>query len=314
MRFIITCLTLFSVLAITAACGGTEAPAPTVAPIVPTEPAAAAQSQPTAPATQAAPAAANGASAFADALANAKQAQVYRVELELKASGQFADLATSQSPSDTELVLISMNGAVRNQDAQLNLSGVFASLITGFLGFTDTDGVELLNVGDHAYIKGTLSDSSEDKWYDLGSSQDVQAPLTPASLLESLEQANLNAADFQQTGTQALDGQQCTVYTGDRAAVIAAFSSVGANQAEPLDPSMVDDAAINFYICPDGYLHQMTMTLTAHEPENPEQKGTFTLNLHIFDIDSSDINIVAPTGAEPLQMPGIPGTPATPTP
>jgi hypothetical protein len=320
MRLLATILTLLTVLAAAAACGGAPAaPAPTTAPVAPaatseTIPATTAPQPTTAPAATQASGSSAAPGSFAEALANAKAAQTYRVELELKASGQFAALAGDQGAGDQELVLISLNGAVDEQNSDLTLSGAFASLITGFLGFDDPDGVQLLTVGDHSFIRGTLANSTEEKWYDLGESQDVQAPLTPGSLLDSLEQANLNVADFQQTGTETLDNQQCTVYEGDREAVIAAFGSVGANQGEPLDPSTVDDASMEFYICPDGYLHQMTMSLTAHEPETPDQKGTFALNLHIYDIDSSDINIVAPTDAEPLQLPGIDVSTPTSTP
>jgi len=291
----------------------TNAPAPTTAPAATSAPAA--TTAPTAASTNpTAATSSSGNSEFEKALQNAKEAKVYRVDMALKASGVLLGGgagAPGASPSTEPETLMTMSGSVVNEDSDMKVGGLLMGLMAGFLGFDPEKEVEFLKVGDNNYIKGTLSGKTESEWYILEGSDDAtQTPVSPSRLLESLEEANLKPEDFTKSGTETLDGISCDVFTADKAAVVKAFGSIGTSD-EPLDPETVDDANLKFYICSDGYLHQMMMQLTAHEKETPANKGVFDLTMHVFDINS-DIKIEEPKDAKPLEMPNF-GAEETPT-
>lgn len=339
-------------LALAAACGGPAAPAavptvpplaaptlaaiptlvaptaeviPTLAPPPTTAPTTAATAAPptTAPETTQLPAATTAATAaapaggagssFAEALKNSQSTKVYRMELSLKASGDLANLGGSSTPSTEELTLLTMKGAINDQDSDLTLGGIFAQLITGFLGFDGTEDVRMVTVGKQGYINGKLSGTTEAKWYVLpGDQNSVQTPVDPQKILESFSKSNLGADEFTKTGTETLDNVQCDVYSGTREAVVKAFQDVGGNQT-PVDASTVDAADMKFYLCSDKFLHQITMNVAVHDKAKPDQKGTFALFMHLFDINGN-IKIEAPANAEPIKIPGFDLATPSPTP
>lgn len=297
----------------------TATPLPaTATPLPPTAPPQPPAATPV-PATQPAGGSASSGSIFGAALAKLKSATSYRVELETTGKGSLglgaeatpAPNTTPPPPANQEVTMISMEGEVNAGNSHFKLQGLFAA----FLGVDPDKSIEVITVGDKSYIHGPipLLGAAEDKWYqlDAGEASVAKPPLTPGSFLESFTLTDANASEFKKTGTEGLDNRSCDVYSGDKSVIQKAFKDVTqATGGEDL--SAVDSAEFQFWICDDGLLHQIRMSLEGHEKDKPDQKSSFLIQMHIYDM-GSDIKIEAPPNAEPLKMPSF-FSAGTPTP
>ncbi len=274
---------------------------------------------PSAQATNTAGGIASSSSIFGAALAKLKNATAYRVELETTGKGSLglgsaetpAPNTTPLPPANQEVTMISMEGEVNGANSHFKLQGLFAA----FLGVEPNKSIEVITIGDKSYIHGPipLLGAAEDKWYQLdsGEASVAKPPLTPGSFLESFTLTNANASEFKKTATEGLDNRSCDVYSGDKSVIQKAFKDVTqATGGEDL--SSVDSAEFQFWICDDGFLHQIRMSLEGHEKDKPDQKSSFLIQMHIYDM-GTDIKIEAPPNAEPLKMPSF-FTAGTPTP
>ncbi len=334
MKFHISVLTLLMLLALLAsACSGgapaalqptevqsipTATPAPTNTPVPPTDTPVPPTQTPAAVATTALSGNASGLSGiFGSALDKAKAATVYRVDMQMSARGAFGALSQEGTPApavNQDVPLFSINGEVKDQDSHFKMQGFIAA----FLGADPTKGLEVTTVGSKAYIHGPVPmlGATEDKWYEMPASQAsaVKPPLTSQSFLDSLTQSGMNPNDFKKTGTETLDNQSCDVYTGDKDAVMKAFQDVGKAAGGTGDSNQVIDTAdFKFWICSDGFMHQVRLSVEGHDKTKPDQKGSFLMLLHLSDLNGSDIQIQAPANAEPLKMPSFLNL-GTPTP
>jgi hypothetical protein len=269
------------------------------------------------PATSTSGGGASTGSIFSAALEKAKDATSYRVDMQTTGKGAFgsggpetpAPNVTPLPPANQELTMISMHGEVNGTNSHFRLQGLFAA----FLGVDPTKSLEVITVGDKSYIHGpvALLGASEDKWYELPADESSVAkpPLTPGSFLESFTLSGVNASEFKKTGTESLDDRSCDVYSGDKSLIEKAFKDVG-QATGGQDLSSIDSAEFKFWICDDGYLHQIRMAVEGHETDKPDQKNSFVVQMHLFDL-GADIKIEAPSNAEPLKMPSFinPGTP-----
>lgn len=292
-------IVLFALIAFVAAgCGG--APAPTETPLPPTI--APTVVPPTA--IPAAPSAQGGT--LVDALNQVKAATTYRVDLSISGQGNFAagGVPTPEAgAADKPVILVVMQGEVKGKDAHFTLQGE----LTSFLGIDPSKTFEVISSDGKAYLKGPvpLLGATEEKWY-LAPEQAAsvaQPPLTPGSFLESFGDAGINPADFKETGTEALDNKSCKIFAGDKSAVVNAFSKLGgATGATQEDLDSIDNAEFKFWVCDDGYLHQIKMLIEGHEKDKPDQKGQFEILMKISDFNG-DITITPPADAIPLQLP-----------
>lgn len=291
------------------------APAPTVAPVptatlVPT----------TVPATQAptvaAPAAESGA--LLDSLNQVKAAKSYRVNLQVTAEGGFAGI-TGPTPvpgtASTPVTLVQMTGEVNEKDAHFTIQGLFMSN----LGIEPDQPFEVISHGGNAYLKGPvpLLGAMEEIWYKAPAQAAgvAQPPLTPGAFLESFGETGINPGDFAKAGTESLDGKTCEIYSGDKSAVVNAFTRLGgASGATQEDLDSIDSAEFKFWVCDDGFLHQVKMGIVGHEKEKPEEKGSFEIFMKISDFNT-DIQITPPADAKLLELPDLstPPAPTTPT-
>jgi hypothetical protein len=245
------------------------------------------------------------------ALEKAKGATAYRVDMQVTGKGNFglgaADTpepnAPSPTPANQEITLVTLKGEVNGKESHLALQGLFAA----FLGVDPSKAVEVITTADKTYIHGPvpLIGASEDKWYELpaGESSVASPPLTSNSFLESITSAGLDPADFQKTSTERLDNRSCDVYSGNKAAVEKTFKSVG-QTAGTSDWSSVDTAEFKFWICDDGFLHQVRLAASGHLKDQPDQTGSFLMQMHIYDF-GTNIKIEAPANAELLNMPSF---------
>jgi hypothetical protein len=253
------------------------------------------------------------------ALEKAKGASVYRVDMQVTGKGNFGlggpatpePNATPPTPTDQEVTLVSMQGEVNGKDSHLTLQGLFAA----FLGIDPTKSLEVISTGDKYYIHGpvALLGANEDKWYELpaGESSVATPPLTPNSFLDSFTSTGLDPKDFQKTSTESFDNRQCDVYSGDKVVIDKIFKSVG-QAAGAGNWSTIDSAEFKFWICDDGFLHQLRLAAAGHSQEQPDQKGSFLMQMHVYDF-GTNIKIEAPANAELLNMPSFINL-GTPTP
>ncbi|MDL1895654.1 hypothetical protein FBQ82_05235 [Anaerolineae bacterium CFX7] len=282
---------------------------PTVTPVPPTA----------VPPTVAAPSDNSAASgALAQALLKTRDAQAYRVKLEITGKGDFAaaDGATA-TPNDAQPVtLVAIQGEVNQQDAHFSTQG----FLNASLGRDPAKPFEVIMHNGNAYFKGPVPviGAGEEKWYQAPPeiASIAQLPLSPEQFLKSFSESGFEPADFKLAGAETLDGQACQVYAGDKSAVANAFSKLaGATGATQQDLDAIESAEFKFWACADGYLHQVKMGIVGHDPNDPAQNGEFGLLLQLADLNGN-ITITPPADAElfvlPTEMPSEPA--ATPTP
>jgi hypothetical protein len=294
------------------------APAPTATPVPPT---AVPTTVPTTavPPTTAPSSSSTGNDTLAQAMTKAKEATTYRVNLNITGKGSFT-AAGGPTPSanapDQPVTLVTMRGEVNDKNAHFVVQG----LLTAFLGIDANQPFEIITYEGDGYVKGPipLVGATEAKWYKAPpqAAQIVQPPLTPSSFLGSFGDVGISLTDFKLTGSESLDTQTCQVFAGDKSAVVNAFSRLGgATGATQEDLDSIDSAEFKFWVCGDGYLHQVKMAIEGHDKTDATQKGSFEFLMQMSDFNG-DITITPPADAELLQLP----TPApqqpqvTPTP
>ena len=311
--FSISIVLLFLLTVLISACAS---PTPTPTPVPPT----ATPVPPTnVPPTVAAPSgnpAAEGT--LAQALGKARDAKTYRVNLSITGKGNFmaAGGPTPTANANEPVTLVTMQGEVNHEDAHFVIQG----LLTSFLGIDPTKPFEVISANGNAYVKGPvpLVGATEEKWYQAPpqAASIAQPPLSSAAFLNSFGEAGINPSDFKLSGTETLDGKQCEVYAGDKAAVVNAFNKLGGSTgATQEDLDSIENAEFKFWVCDDGYLHKVKMAIEGHDQTAPTQKGAFELLLQLSDFEG-DITINPPADAIPLQLPtAVPQeSVATPTP
>lgn len=321
LRFGMILLCLLIALFIVA-CGGGEPTAtlvpPTPVPTVVPPTAVPATQAPTTQAPTVQPAS-NGTQggALMDALNHVKAAATYRVDLTIQGQGNFtggAGPTPEAGAEDKPTTLVVMQGEVNGKDAHFTLQGV----LTSFLGIDPAKTFEVISYGGKAYVKGPvpLLGALEEKWYEAppSASSVAQPPLTPGSFLESFGESGINPADFKLDGSESLDGKSCQVYSGDKSAVVNAFNKLGgATGTTQEDLDSIENAEFKFWVCDDGFLHQVKMLVEGHDKNKPDQKGSFQILMKIMDFNG-DIKITPPADAIPLKLQGQETPAATPTP
>lgn len=206
-----------------------------------------------------------------------------------------------------ELVQQSGDGAPETWKGEVRVPDVHYTYSTG------TEQRELITVGNDFYLRNNKSQGVE--WFLLPETEhhtyNIQAPRPTITELAGFygtpgeaQTAILNS--YRKTATVALDGQSCEVYAMDKRAAASNFLNLWTQKEHlfpPADESaaIFEQAEIKVWLCRDGYLHQLQMTL------NPaaEYSGLFKplkISAHIYDLNV-DIQIVAPTNVQPFPSP-----------
>ncbi len=103
------------------------------------------------------------------------------------------------------------------------------------------------------------------------------------------------------TGTETLDTRRCDVYSVEKNAALATFTSVGSTtQLTASDwatlQTDLEKADYQAWVCDDGYLHQVRMSLKAKDTTKTRQLVGLKFYVHISDF-GGNIKVAAPTGA-----------------
>lgn len=326
-RSLLLIILILLVAAFSAACGGAPAPAPTQ---VPTSAVSALTATEPAPATSAAPASVPTATGpLADALEKSKSATNYRLDVGVTGQGNFGGAAIptpTGATANTPISLVALKGETTGTNVHFTIQGI----MTQALGMTADQAFEVIAYNGNVYIKGPVPafGVTDDKWYIAPpeASQLAQPPLTPLSFLNQFGQSGVNPADFTKSGNESLDSKSCDIYGADKSAVVNAFNRLGSQTgATQEDLDSIEAAEFKFWVCDDGYIHQIRMFIQGHDKTNKDQKGSFEILMKISDYEGT-ITITPPADAAPMptqppqptEQPAPPGavtaTPVLPTP
>ena len=324
-RYVILLILSLLVVSFAVACGGgaaapTATPEATVAATAVTGPTSASAAPPTA------------SGPLADALDKSKGSTNYRLNVTVTGEGNFGG-ASIPTPtgvtSTTPISLVNLKGETSGPNVHFTIQGI----MTQALGMTADQVFEVIADNGTIYIKGPVPafGVTDDKWYIAPpeASQLAQPPLTPMSFLNQFGQSGVNPSDFTQSGNESLDGKSCDIYGADKSAVVNAFNRLGSQTgATQEDLDSIEAAEFKFWVCDDGYIHQIRMYIQGHDKTDTTQKGSFEILMKISDYDAA-IAITPPTDAIPMptQPPpptdqavppptdaGAPETAPTPTP
>ena len=248
----------------------------------------------------------NASIAILTALAKSRAAGIYQSEMAMSVQGNLGNGATTNQ----ELSLIDMTAAVNGNDSHYTMKGLAAMFLTQ----DPSKGLEIIDVGGKRYVHGpvALLGAKDARWY---IEQGNQSTPKPTFAQDDFLSNNPDlAARFTPAGTAALDGQRCAVYSADQAAALSAFAALSPNtQLTPAQlaqiQSEIQSATFQVWVCGDGYLHQMQITLKGPDKNHPGQTIGFSLFMHLFDFNGP-IKIAAPAGALPATPPSLFVTPA----
>lgn len=225
----------------------------------------------------------------------------YRVEMEMKGSGDLGLSGQDNKPMD-DVSFFSVSGEFKGMDAHYTLKGFLSALV----GVDPNKGIEAITAGGKQYVRGPISmiGANEDRWYVLEADQiqAIKPPMQAADLLAGLSSSNVDLSVLRMAGSETVDGQTCTAYTGDRDMTIKAFEAMSTASLPGVEAlTQVKDASVRFSVCDDGYLRQAQMKVQTAGKDNPDQLATFMVNMRVFDFEAP-MNVTAPADAAPLKV------------
>lgn len=257
--------------------------------------------------------------AVRDAFGAFQSAQSYRLQARAELSPIFFQGNYTPAPGDdpNKVTLFVLQGEQNGTELHYALSGFLASFIGLVSGFDpDKTALEITNVGGRVYMRGTLPDESQARWYLIPADRTESTRFSPQDLLAPLVQAVYPDSAFADAGRETLGNQTCNIYTATRAAfdaVLPRLAQVALFNDETLAAGTIDRAEYKLWVCPDGKLYRIRYNFDAHTATDATKKGSFALEVDIMDYDSN-IVIQAPADAVPF-VPDTTGTqtaPATP--
>lgn len=213
--------------------------------------------------------------------------------------GQEIPAAYSQ---DGKVTLLELDGQAKNKDSHISFKGVLATM----LGANPDVGIEFMSVGGKTYIRGPLVflGITDDKWY-VATDANSFAPenTSPDQILSEFD-SNLNWSGITLAGTEQLDGQNCRTYLADKMTTLGGMQTMSdaTNQLPSnFDLENIRTAETKFWICDDGYFHQMTLNIQAQNKQDATKTVGLAIIVHMYDFDG-DFEIQAPPNALPWDM------------
>jgi hypothetical protein len=208
------------------------------------------------------------------------------------------------------LKLMLSDGEFNGKDAHIKLGGTLLALFN-----IDPNGtLEVVVAGGKAYAHGPASGigAPENKWYVLPPEMSGGITSSQFDTYDKIFKSKLDYANFT-LDRSTLNGVSCKIYKADKNVAYAVWSDAlfSATGVAPV----VDAGSIELTACSDGYLHALEVTLSGHDPKNPDQKGTAHYLVSFKEFDTK-VAIAAPPDAVPAVAPsgGIFDLIGTPTP
>lgn len=310
-------LMLGAAAAALAACGSQPAPtaAPTAAPqptaIPPTAvPPTATPVPPTATAVPptatpipptAAPAPKTGSGLINDVIERMSKETPYRMEMTMTAKGLPASAGIGDAP------FIFAKGEINGKNSHMQMGGVIFSLFTG----DPEKPLEMITVGEDTYVKGPapLFGAPDNKWYTMTGGSSSVASNPAAGIFVAKGNNQVKDSDFTKSGSETVDGKKCDIYLGSKDALQKAYDGLGTSGE---DTAKIEAGEYKIWICDDGYLHKLSMTLKTDFTGNGTMMDMLIV-AHMYDF-GSNIKIERPANPQASKAPSLDMLLPTPTP
>lgn len=308
------CLMLISCIVIACGSSPTPTPVPTLVPtpVPPTTaptiiPPTAAPTKTTAP-TNTPSASTSGGSdipAVQRAFEKFLAATTFRLSTDVTTSPALFEPQYTPQPGDDpdRVTVVSMQGEQDNANFDFKLRGFAASFLAVIAGFDPNSAeLELASVGDARFARGIKEGETTAKWYQFPQDDPSMDGFVPRQILAPIINAKYADDAFQSTGSETMDGQQCAVFEGDRAAfelVLPELSDSALLNSEVFDKDTIDNFKFQVWVCGDGQVHRILYAFDTHTKKDAAEKGSLSFDAKIKDYDTT-IVIQAPADAIPL--------------
>ncbi|HQV70679.1 MAG TPA: hypothetical protein PLJ62_06845 [Thermoflexales bacterium] len=225
----------------------------------------------------------------------------YRMEITMTAKGMPASAGIGDAP------VIFAKGEVNGKNSHMQMGGVIFALFTG----DPEKPMEMLTIGDDTYVKGPapLFGAPDSKWYTMtgGSSSVVSNPA--AGIFGEKGDNQVKDSDFTKSGSETVDGKKCDIYLGNKDALQKAYDGLGTSGE---DAAKIEAGEYKIWICDDGYLHKLSMTLKTDFTGNGIMMDMLIV-AHMYDF-GANIKIERPANPQAAKEPSFDALMATPTP
>ncbi len=236
-----------------------------------------------------------------DAWDKMTQAKSMRFNMEMTMKGDLGALPGMTQPGQ-DLPMMSIVGETNGKDSHLVMKGLIAVFLTN----DPTKSLEFMTVGGKSYVHGPMPmfGAPEDKWYvgDGNGSFNMTSGQDP---VDTFKQQNQDWTKFKKAGTEKLDGRSCDVYAADKDAAWDFFNQFDTQQTQmPENIDQLLSAEIKVWVCDDGYLHQMRVSMDGTSKDKPNDKVSILMLMHFSDLNGN-VKITAPLNPAPLQAPAF---------
>jgi hypothetical protein len=240
--------------------------------------------------------------AFDAAMKKSQETNQGRFTMDFVMEGDFGSEIPSAYVQDGKVALFALSGKTKDKDTHVALKGMLSAM----LGADPVKGIEFITVDGKTYLRGPLTflGITDDKWYvSSGESSLTPDNASPDQILSGIE-GNLDWQGITAAGTEQLDGLNCQVYVADKFATLGGIKAIGSATDQlpsDFDPDNVEIAETKFWLCEDGYFHQMTLQIKGKDKNNPSKTVGMSATVHLYDFDGN-FEIRAPENAVPLDM------------
>lgn len=190
--------------------------------------------------------------------------------------------------------------AVKGQDSTLNRHVTVSGVTSDTNEFITYD---VIVFGDKVFVKGLTGVPGIDPalWYELPAEYQgaVRRLPTARGLINSFNAQDFGAAKFQNSGTETLDGETCTVWAAQNPAAIQKI--IGVTDAETLRSQLgeIDSSELQVWTCADGYIHKLHGLVRGHNAQNKNDTVSIKLEFAMNRFDQP-LEIQAPPDAKPF--------------
>lgn len=207
-------------------------------------------------------------------------------------------LTVVQDGKTQEIPMLSLKGQDSTLNRQVSLKGTTES--------NELISYDVVVLGEEAYIRGITGVTGVDptKWYSLPPAAQAGVRQLPSArgLIASFSPEDVGKAEFKSVGKQELDQENCTIWEAQNKPLAQALLGVGADSPLKKQVGEIDTTEVKLWTCADGYIHQLTGTLTGRSAANPANTVKLTLNFVMSDFNLA-LKIDPPTEFGQLPTP-----------